>query len=367
MQYKPLGDSGVSVSAISIGSMRFANAQSAEQIIHRAMDLGINYIDTSTGYVGGKSEIWSGAGVAKRRDEMFFSSKCGFDKSPDADSVRANIEKSLTACGLDYFDFYQLWGLTRQEMLDAALARGGFIEGVRKAQRDGLIRHGLGFTFHGSPELFRAAIDTREFCCATLSYNLMSRDEEANIAYAAEHGVATIIMNPLAGGVLALSGHPAVDCLRRDQAGPWWGAMRFLHANPAITTSIVGFTAAEQIDQIVGTLNDTDELDESYRAALAEAMSDARFIEGHFCTACGYCKDCPHGFNPSKFMQVMRDFAVYAVADDDLRHWITSKYAHQNIYELIVKCTECGECEAKCPQHLGIVEQIRRGKQALGL
>lgn len=365
MRYKQLGNSGAAVSVISIGSMRFPDAKTAERIIARAVELGINYIDTSTGYVGGNSEVWSGAAVGRRRERMYFSSKCGFDKAPDADSVRANIDRSLKATGLDYFDFYQLWGLTRPEMLAEALRPGGFVEGVRKAQRDGLVRRGLGFTFHGSAELFRAAIDTGEFCCATVSYNLMNRQEEANIAYAAEHGVGTIIMNPLAGGVLALAGHPAIRFLRRKGAGPWWGAMRFLLGDPRITTSLVGFTSAREVERIVTTLDGGEE-DQAARTALAERMAAARFVEGPFCTGCGYCKDCPHGFNPSRFMQAMRDFAVYAVPRRQLRHWLVSKYAHSNIRELLGKCVECRQCEPKCPQHLKIVQQIRLGKKALG-
>lgn len=95
------------------------------------------------------------------------------------------------------------------------------------------------------------------------------------------------------------------------------------------------------------------------------SMDAAKFLEGDFCTGCGYCKDCPNGFNPTRLMEAMRDFAVYRVDGKRLADWIWSKYPHQNIVEQIRLCTECGECEDKCPQHLDIVEQIRKAKAVL--
>jgi hypothetical protein len=336
----------------------------------------MNYIDTSSGYVGGLSEKWSGSAVRKRRGEIYFSSKSNWCKALTADAVRASIEKSLANAGLDYFDFYQLWGLEKPETLPEALVKGGFIDGVRKAQKDGLIRHGLGFTFHGDNDLFRAAIDTGEFCCATVSYNLMNRKEESNIAYAASKGVGVIVMNPLAGGLLGLAADPSLDFLlppgnNPNRPGPWWGALRFLLANPAIATSIVGHTAPAEVDMAASTLDGAAELDSDFRADLARrvdlARKDGKTAEGTFCTGCGYCKECPHGFKPTRFMQVMRDFAIYGVAEQDLRHWILSQYPHQNIFEHLATCTECGECQLKCPQHLQIVEMIRKVKATMGV
>ncbi|MCX7591535.1 MAG: aldo/keto reductase [Kiritimatiellae bacterium] len=367
MLYRQLGNSGCWISLISFGSMRFRSEEAAHAVLTRGLDLGLNYIDTSSGYVGGKSEVWSGRAIRTRRSEIYFSSKSNWSSAPNADTVRASIERSLAATGLDYFDFYQLWGLETEDVLRAALVKGGFIEGVRRAQKEGLVKYGLGFTFHGSAELFRAAVDTGEFCCATVSYNLLNRQEEVNIAYAAQKGVGIIVMNPLAGGVLALAGDRRFDFLRAGNAGPWWGSLRFLHAHPGITTSLVGFMSAREVDDAVSTLEGVEKLDETFRADLIAKVTGIEFPKGNLCTGCGYCKECPHGFNPTKFMETMRDFVVYRVAGAQLAHWIDSKYPHQNIRENIAKCVECGECEGKCPQHLDIVSQIRRGKKVLGV
>ena len=130
--------------------------------------------------------------------------------------------------------------------LAQALSKGGTIEGVRKAQAEGLIKHGLGFTFHGDATLFKAAVDTREFLCATVSYNLTKRRQEELLDYAAAHGVGVIIMNPLAGGVLTRD-DPSLSFLRQGEYGPWYGALRFLLANESITTAIVGYRRVQEV------------------------------------------------------------------------------------------------------------------------
>jgi predicted aldo/keto reductase-like oxidoreductase len=366
MKYNVLGNTGIRISALSFGTMRWASEQACHQVIHRGIELGMNYVDTSTGYVGGRSETWCGNAVRDRRDKVYFSSKSNWAQAPSADGVRRAIEGSLRKTGLDYFDFYQIWGLQRQDVLDKALSKGGTVEGVRRAQRDGLIRHGLGFTFHGDAPLFKAAVDSGEFVSATVSYNLAKRTHEELLDYAADHGVGIVIMNPLAGGVLAKDADRSLDFLRDGDRGPWYGGLRFLLANPSITTAIVGYREASEVDQNVQALEGVDALDEGYRRDLAAKMAAIKLVEGDFCTGCGYCRDCPNGFNPTRFMIAIRDYSIYGSEEGSLTDWLTIKYIGTSPEVELANCIECGECEQQCPQHLNIVEEIRLAKEALG-
>ena len=88
MLYNELGSTGVKVSAVSFGSMRWPSEELCRDIIHRGLDLGLNYIDTSTGYIRGRSQLWTGRALRGRRDETLVSSKCLFGKAPTADEVR---------------------------------------------------------------------------------------------------------------------------------------------------------------------------------------------------------------------------------------------------------------------------------------
>ena len=254
-------------------------------------------------------------------------------------------------------------------MLKSALARGGTVAGVRRAQAEGLIRHGLGFTFHGDAGTFKAAIDSGEFVCATVSYNLGKRTHESLLDYAAAKGVGTMIMNPLGGGTLATTRDPAQDFLREGGRGAWWGALRFLLANSSISTALLGFSRLAEVDQDLQALEGAEALDDAYRRDLAAKMAAARaagmFVPEAFCTGCGYCRECPNGVDPTKLMQTMRDYGIYG-RGESLSDWVERAYLGQSPAEELAKCVECGWCEEQCPQHLGIIDEIAQARAALG-
>jgi predicted aldo/keto reductase-like oxidoreductase len=368
MLYRTLGTSGLKISALSFGSMRWMSERDCYDIVNRGLDLGMNYVDTSTGYVGGKSDRWTANAVRHRRSDMYFSSKSGWQATPSADQVQKTIEERLKLLDLEYFDLYQVWGLGTMEMLEGVVKKGGMLEGIRKAQSAGLIREGLGFTFHGTPEVFKAAVDTGEFVSATVSYHIMNRKEEPLIDYAAEHGVGVIIMNPLAGGVVAMARDKSFDFLCREDTGPSYGALRFLLANHTIATSIVGWASVEHVEENLKALERPEELTEDYRRTLAARMDEVSLAREELCTGCGYCRECPNGFDPARFMEIMRDFGMYGVRDDALAGWLIARYDAEphRVKEKLETCIECGECLEKCPQRLPIVEEIRRAKAAMG-
>ncbi len=365
MIYNSLGKSGIDISALSIGTMRWDSEEECHKTINKALDLGVNYLDTSTGYCGGESYKWSAAAVKARRSEIYFSCKSNWSSAPKADEVRKVIETTLANCGLDYFDFYQLWGLERMETLDQALQKGGMIEGVRKAQDDGLIKVGLGFTFHGIAEQFKAAVDCGEFLCATISYNLANLRHEEQVRYAAENGVGVIVMNPLGGGGLADKTQKDVQFLAEGGDGPAHGALRFLLANKNVTTSIIGFKGLDELEPDLAALENADELNEEYRQNLINKIAGAKFADGEFCTGCGYCRECPSNVDPPRLMTALRDFDRSGADAETLPAWLQSRYIGESPKDILARCTECGECEEKCTQHLKIMAQIERAATAL--
>ena len=205
MYYRKLGKCGVEISVISFGGMRWATEEDACNTLNHGMDCGMNYVDTSSAYLNGKSEEWIGKAVKGRRDEIYVSTKSNWAKGPSADDVRKAIDGSLKRTGLDYFDFYQIWNLENVEILNDVLKKGGTLDGIQKAMKDGLVKYGLGFTFHGIPEAFKAAVDSGVFVSAMVSYNILKRKEEELIQYASDRGVGVVVMNPLGGGVRALA------------------------------------------------------------------------------------------------------------------------------------------------------------------
>lgn len=363
MLYRKLGRSGVEVSALSFGTMRWVSEESCHATVQRGLDAGMNYFDTSTGYVGGMSELWTARAIGKRRSQALFSDKTQYGRAPSETEVRGAIEASLKRTGFTYFDFYQLWGLQSMDMLNNALRPGGFITGVRRAMEDGLVKYGAGFTFHGTPEVFRAAVDSGEFLSATVSYNIMNRKEEENIRYAERKGVGVLVMNPLGGGVLAMTGDPKFDYLRREGAGTAWGALRFLLANSGISAALVGVSLPSHVDADLLALDDGEGLRALDREELMRRTDAVQLVDPGFCTGCRYCEVCEHGFSPSKLMSAMREARLYGVQPQDMKTWIHSAYVHDTLPEAQLKrCVECGLCQRKCPQKLAIVDEIRRAK-----
>jgi predicted aldo/keto reductase-like oxidoreductase len=282
--------------------------------------------------------------------------------------VRKAIEASLKKTGLDYFDFYQVWGLSTMDVLESALKKGGMVDGIQRAKDEGIIKQGLGFTFHGTPDVFKAAVDSGAFIAATVSYNLMNRKEEELIEYAADNGVGIFIMNPLAGGVLAMAGDNRLDFLKSNDCGTWYGTLRFLLANKNISSALLGVSMPDQIEKNIKALENSEGLDETYRQDLIENIDKIKFSESGNCTGCKYCEVCPNGFSPSKLMMAIRDYKLYGVKDGELKNWIYSKYVHDDAPEaLLQKCVECGLCQENCPQKLEIVKEIRTVKKLFNL
>ena len=124
----------------------------------------------------------------------------------------------------------------------------------------------------------------------------------------------------------------------------------------------------EEVDQDLQALEGAEELGDADRRDLAAKMAAARatgmFVPEDFCTGCGYCRECPNGVNPTKLMQAMRDYGIYG-RGESLADWLERAYLGQSVEQELEQCVECGWCEEQCLQHLNIIEEIRRAREAL--
>jgi uncharacterized protein len=175
-------------------------------------------------------------------------------------------------------------------------------------------------------------------------------------------------MNPLGGGVLAMTGEEKYAFLKGEGGGAWYGALRFLLANSGITAALLGLSLPEQVDSDLTALEGTAELNEAWRQGLAQEIDGVKLTDPGFCTGCRYCEVCSNDFSPSKLMQALRNAKLYSVGEKDMKSWIYSAYTHDLMpEELLNRCIECGQCEEKCPQKLTIVKEIKNMKQVFGL
>ncbi len=176
-------------------------------VVHRALELGINYLDTAECYIGGRSEAVLGLALASRPARepaphvatKFGHVPAGFDFR--ADSVLRSLERSLEALGLPAVDVLQLH-TPAEPPWEAVFGPGGALEGMRRAREAGLARF-LGVTGRDLSFLV-AAVATGHFDTVLVfqRFNALEQTAEALLAAAREHDVGVIVGSPLGMGLL---------------------------------------------------------------------------------------------------------------------------------------------------------------------
>jgi predicted aldo/keto reductase-like oxidoreductase len=361
--------SGLKVHPVSIGAMRLPEDEDqAIALLRQAIDAGMTYIDTSRGYAD--SEIKVGKALRNGyREKVILSTKCSPwlkkvepDDDHSADCTYKRILESMQRLDVDYLDFYQVWNINSREHYEQAVMKGGMVDGIRRAMDEGLVRH-AGFTTHDTPENVSQYIDEADWCEAILfTYNLLNQRYAENMAKAHARGIATIVMNPLGGGMLA-EGSALVRSAVREAVGSdnvTEVAHRYLAANENIDTIICGINKPSDI---ISTLENyrKSPLTRQEVEALEEAMRKLSSGSMGFCTACGYCLPCPQGVNIPAMMNVAYLAHLLHVprkARDDY-DWAVGR-DNPDRSPLPSSCIECGQCEAQCTQKLPIVNELKR-------
>ena len=151
---RPFGRTGVEVSIMGIGGHTFAEAKDEAEgirIIHEAMDAGINFMDNAYEYHDGRSEVWMGKALHDRRDKAFLMTKvCTHGR--DGKVAMQQLEESLQRLKTDHLDLWQVHEVIYENDPERHFAKGGVMETVEKAKRDGKVRF-VGFTGHKDPAI----------------------------------------------------------------------------------------------------------------------------------------------------------------------------------------------------------------------
>ncbi|MDD0976158.1 aldo/keto reductase [Pseudomonas fontis] len=213
MIYRPLGRSGLQVSALTLGSMMFGEQTSSEdslRIIDKAWGQGINFIDTADVYNGGRSEEIVGEAIARNRQDWILASKVGFgplDGLPNRSGLGRKhifnaIEASLTRLGTDYLDIYYLHREDHSTPLEVSVSAIGDL------LRQGKIRHWGVSNFRGwrIAEICNLAerLGIAKPVVSQPLYNIVNRQAEPEqFTAAAHHGLGIVPFSPLARGVLS--------------------------------------------------------------------------------------------------------------------------------------------------------------------
>jgi aryl-alcohol dehydrogenase-like predicted oxidoreductase len=290
MQYQSLGTSGPRISRIGLGCMSLSASREEEgiRVIHRAIDLGINFFDTADLYEQGLNEALVGKALKEKRKALVLATKVGnqwradgsgWDWNPRKAYIIASVEESLQRLQTDYIDLYQLHGGTIDDPIDET------IEAFEILQASGKILHyGISSI---RPNVIRAYARRSRITSVMMQYSLLDRrPEEAMLDLLREQGIGVLARGPLAQGLLVDKpekdhlGHTAVQVRLAREAirscatefrSPARVALGYVLAHPAVTAAVAGVRTLGQLEDMAGVFH-TKALDKKEMDRLRQSI-----------------------------------------------------------------------------------------------
>jgi len=333
------------------------------------MQKGFTYFDTAYVYINGKSEVAAREALVKRypRDSFTVATKLPlWDNVETEEDMQRIFDTSMERLGVDYIDFYLLHAMdkTKFEKADAI----GAWDFIFKMKEQGKIRH-CGFSFHDSADVLDEALTKHpeaEFVQLQINYlDWESDNVQARKCYEVclKHNKPIVVMEPIKGGSLASMAESAQSVLTNanpDASVASW-AVRYCAGLDNIVTVLSGMSTQAQMDDNVSYMENFKPLSEEESATLNRAIDALNAIPTIPCTACRYCvDDCPQQINIPEIFKAMNGYKQFGNAAG------TNKPFNQWNYNRATKdggkasdCIQCGSCEAHCPQHINIIEELK--------
>jgi predicted aldo/keto reductase-like oxidoreductase len=378
MQYRKFGKMDWQPSALGFGCMRLpiidgkaGNIDQAKvtEMIHHAIEAGVNYFDTAYFYHDGMSEPALGKALAGGYRERI----CVATKSPvwlihEAGDFDRLLDEQLKRLQTDHVDFYLLHALNRDYW--AKIQKLDLLKRAEAARADGRIRH-LGFSFHDNLESFKQIVDGHDawdFC--QIQYNYMDTTIQAGtegLRYAAAKGLGVVIMEPLLGGKLALdlpATRPIWESAARKRTPADW-ALQWVWNHPEVSVVLSGMNTLRQVEENIQSagVSGPGTLTAAENDMIGRVREVVTSLSPIPCTRCEYCLPCPNGVNiPRNFDAYNKALLYDALADsrNEYKMWIPDENKAE-------RCIQCDECLPKCPQQIAISTWMPVVGEVLGL
>jgi predicted aldo/keto reductase-like oxidoreductase len=341
-------------------------------LIHRAIDLGVNYFDTAPYYCDKLSEVILGKALAGgKRDKVWVSTKNPIEND-SGDDYEKRLENSLKNLQTDHVDFYHFWGVSLNAFLTKVKAKDGPFDRAKKLKEQGLIKH-ISFSFHdreaGAAEGERLIeiLKNGEGVLESVlcQYNLLDRNKEPGIALAHRMGLGTVVMGPVGGGRLGAPSQVIQNLLPGKVKSSAEAALRFVLANQHINIALSGVSTIEQLEENAAVAGNTGALTAEELSTIEAMMEENDRLAGLYCTGCKYCMPCPKGVNIPEIFTIMNYHRVYKITDFAKKTYAEIGKTPGRKYENASACVQCGVCESKCPQSLPIRKQLEETHRVL--
>ena len=346
MERRRLGRTGLEVTRIGFGGMTIPGVSKEQAVVtvHKALDLGINFVDTARAY--GDSEAKIGEVMKTRRDECYLSSR-----SPqwDYEGMKANIDESLRALGVDYIDLYEPHDVSTTARYQAVMNEGG-IDALYEAKEAGKIRF-IGVTGHNWA-MMEKLLKSGHFDAALVTYNIANTQAEAGVIRLANELDVGLFVMKVFGNSRLLDLSPVDE----DRTPTVEECLRFALSNQDFPMILTGVKSPEEIEENVAIASNYQSLSEAEQQDLREFGKKL----GHgYCYGCNYCMPCPAEIEIPGILRLL-DYQGRLSWE-----WPQGRQQYAEFDKTIDDCIDCEQCEEACPQNLPVRELLTKAKEQL--
>lgn len=369
MKKRVIGKTGKEASILGLGTMRLPVREAAGkqtikeeeslETILKSFELGINILDTAYTYCHKQSEKVSGKALKIWRGKnsnsiIYLSTKFPTWLAKKRSDYRLYLEEQLKTLDVNHIDFYHFHSLNDEYFTEKVLKLNLIPEAIR-AKDEGLIKH-ISFSFHDTPDIMKKIIDTEVFEAVLCQYNILDPVNEEAIAYAGSKGLGVFVMGPLGGGrIKALEYFK--DIFGKDIRRIHEIALKFVFANPDISVAFSGMENISMVQENAKIADSFSGLSSEEKEILDRFMSHKKLEELIPCTNCKYCLPCPNAVAIPIILRISNYNTLTGLIDNT--SWQYENILLDGTSKTADACTECGQCEEKCPQGIEIIRNLK--------
>ena len=369
MNYRSFGRLDWKPSALGFGTMRLPtlgddpsaiDEKLAIDMLRTGIDAGINYIDTAYPYHGGKSEVLVGKALEDGyRRRVHLATKMPSWLIETSQDMTMRFNEQLSRMKTDHVDFYLLHALNAERW--HKLRDAGVIEWSLDRIREGSIRY-LGFSFHDTNTAFHEIVDAyQDWTFCQIQYNFLDEQIQAGtegLRYAASKGMGVVVMEPLRGGKLATPNEDIVNLWHNADPSrtPAEWALDWVWNHTEVSLLLSGMSTLQQVQQNLEAADHAQPamLTCSDLATVARVRDAYAALTRVPCTGCRYCMPCPHGVDIPGVFELANEGSMFGRWDVQRKRYERMRTEKTSADQ----CVRCGLCETKCPQHIGVTNEL---------
>ena len=374
MQYR-VDKYGNELSVLGFGCLRFPqkngkiDMEATRGQIRMAVEEGVNYFDTAYVYSGSEAALGEILEAEGLRDRVKIATKLPHYLIKSRQALEMMFREELKRLRTDRVEYYLMHMLCDLDTWDR-LKKLGMEEWIAEKKASGQIGQ-IGFSYHGSSEMFCKLVDAYDWDFCQIQYNYLDEHTQAGrrgLHHAAAKGLPVIIMEPLRGGRLVNQLPPEAKRVFEESGKGWtpaqWG-LRWLWDQKEVTVVLSGMNSEEMVLENIRTASEArvGDLGEEEQAVIARAVSAIHASVKVGCTGCGYCQPCP------KNVDIPGAFAAYNRYHTENPTGAKKDYIKCTLYRknptAAGNCIGCGKCERHCPQGIEIRRELENVKRDL--